>query len=97
MATLKAVFDGNVFVPCKTVDLPAGTEVEIVLPSAPASVPAALPSQPREGPAPVWPPGLANMSPEQIREWEELCQQLEASEPPFATFDEYLRYRRMQP
>jgi hypothetical protein len=36
MTTVKAEFDGRVFVPCGPVDLPAGTRVEIILPNPPA-------------------------------------------------------------
>jgi hypothetical protein len=35
MATVKAEFDGRVFVPSAPVSLPAGTRVEVILPSAP--------------------------------------------------------------
>ncbi len=36
MITLKARFDGRVFIPQEPVDLPAGCELEISIPSAPA-------------------------------------------------------------
>ena len=32
MPTLKAEFDGRVFVPCREVKLPVGTQVEVLLP-----------------------------------------------------------------
>lgn len=32
MTTLKAEFDGRVFVPCQQVKLPVGTQVEVLLP-----------------------------------------------------------------
>jgi hypothetical protein len=35
MSTIKARFDGNVFVPQEPVDLPVGCELEIILPSVP--------------------------------------------------------------
>jgi hypothetical protein len=35
MATVKAEFDGRVFVPSAPVSLPAGTNVEVILPSLP--------------------------------------------------------------
>jgi hypothetical protein len=41
MPTLKAEFDGRVFVPCTPVDLAAGTKVEIILPSVPEKLTAA--------------------------------------------------------
>ena len=34
MATLKAEFDGQVFVPSAPVDLPTGTQVEVVVPTS---------------------------------------------------------------
>ena len=41
MPTLKAEYDGRVFVPCTPVDLVAGTKVEIILPSLPQKLTAA--------------------------------------------------------
>jgi hypothetical protein len=43
MPFVKAEFDGNVFVPCQPVDLPAGTRVEVVVPP-----PAMTPEQARQ-------------------------------------------------
>ncbi|HEV3146900.1 MAG TPA: hypothetical protein VGZ47_23635 [Gemmataceae bacterium] len=34
MPTIRAEFDGRVFVPAQTIDLPAGTTVEVVVPMA---------------------------------------------------------------
>jgi hypothetical protein len=36
MATIKAEFDGRVFIPCQTVNLPPGTQVGIFIPESPA-------------------------------------------------------------
>jgi hypothetical protein len=35
MATIKAEFDGRVFIPCQTVNLPPGTQVGIFIPEPP--------------------------------------------------------------
>ena len=35
MPVVQAQFDGQVFVPCETVQLPAGTRVEVVIPGPP--------------------------------------------------------------
>ena len=42
MATVRARFDGRVFVPDEPVDLPAGSEVEIPVPSPPPKPPEAV-------------------------------------------------------
>jgi hypothetical protein len=35
MDTVKAEFDGKVFVPCEDVELPRGTKVEVLIPGTP--------------------------------------------------------------
>jgi hypothetical protein len=45
MRTVKAKYDGRVFVPCTPVDLDAGTPVEVVLPNIPEKLTAAELSQ----------------------------------------------------
>ncbi len=35
MATVRAEFDGKAFVPCEPVELPVGTQVEVLLPGPP--------------------------------------------------------------
>ncbi len=35
MTTIKAEFDGRVFVPCEAVELPVGTRVEVLVPGVP--------------------------------------------------------------
>jgi hypothetical protein len=74
MATIKAKFNGHVFVPCEPVDLPVGSAVEIIVPRAA--------------------PGL---TPEEMKEWEEIQRQIDATEPHFATVDEAMRYLRKRP
>lgn len=88
METVKAEFDGSVFVPCEKVELPVGTQVDVVLPIPPrAAVQGGIP----------WPPGVGEMSPRQLQEWEEIRKQLEASEPYFPTVEEALRHTRKRP
>jgi hypothetical protein len=45
MPTIKAEYDGQVFVPCEAVDLPAGTRVEVVVTGTP---PPLTPEEARE-------------------------------------------------
>jgi hypothetical protein len=70
MNTIKARFDGKVFIPCEPVEIPVGWQVEIAVPSPPPE-----------------------LTPEQLKEWEELKAEWDAH-PPQGTFDEYLRYKR---
>src|SRR5262249_42842725 len=74
MPTIKANFDGQVFIPCEPIQPPVGTPVEVILPS--------LPPQ---------------LTEEEKKQWKEVLQQIRASEPPFSTVDEALRYSRKRP
>jgi hypothetical protein len=38
MATIKAQFDGHVFVPCEPLNLPIGTKVEVLVPTPPSEL-----------------------------------------------------------
>lgn len=110
MPVIKATYDGRVFVPSEPVEVPEGTQVEIVVPSS-------KPAEP-----PTWPPGkltpeeqaewdeilrqvraseeprpLGQMTPEQQATWEELKKYIHMTEPPFRTVEEAISYTRKRP
>lgn len=87
MAIVKAQFDGQVFVPYDAVILPAGTEVEVVMPEALGPVPPAAPSLDLYRP----------LTDAERREWEAIQQHWNTSEPPFPTLDEAMRSLRRRP
>jgi hypothetical protein len=74
MATIKAEFDGRVFVPAEPVTLPVGTAVEVVV------------SDP-----------FRRLTPEEMREWEVIRLGFSATDQPFPTVDEFMRYARKRP
>src|SRR5262245_46678326 len=98
MPVVKATYDGRVFVPSDPVEVPEGTQVEVLVP----------PREPTEeeikrhdatartGTSELtWPPG--KLSPDQQAAWEELMRQIQSSEPPFGSVEEYLRFTRKYP
>jgi hypothetical protein len=99
MPVVKATYDGSVFVPTVPVEVPKGTEVEVIVP----------PRNPTEhenrewqellrqvrDTSPAWPPG--KLTPDQQAEWEEIERQIQASESPFPSVEDYLRYTRRYP
>jgi hypothetical protein len=74
MTLVKAEFDGRVFVPCETVNLPIGTKVEVVVPTS-----------------------RRQLTAEELREWQEILQELASSEPYFPTVEEAMHYIRKRP
>jgi hypothetical protein len=76
MSTIKANFDGQVFVPREAVKLPVGTQVEVVLPTT----------------APVAKTSTPAPSADENAEWSEIRAEIAATEPAFPTVEDALRH-----
>jgi hypothetical protein len=81
MLSIKASFDGRVFVPQDAVELPVGTQVEVVLPTGQA----ATLSSPRDPTA------------DEQAEWVAIRNEISSSVPAFATVEEAITRSRKRP
>ena len=108
MPVVKATYDGRVFVPSDPVEVPEGTQVEIVVPSSnSAKVPTSAQGKLTPEEQAEWdeimrqihsgdaPRPLGQMTPEQQATWEELKKYIHmTTEPPFRTVEEAISYTR---
>ena len=99
MPVIKATYDGNVFVPSDSVEVPKGTTVDVFVPSQNLTEQEMreweeLLAQLRAGDEPR---PLGEMTPEQQATWEELKKYIHMTEPPFRTVEEAISYTRKRP
>jgi hypothetical protein len=85
MSTIKANFDGRVFVPADAVELPVGTQVDVLLPSSPTTATAG------SSPPPATPSATEQAA------WAEIRKELAATPPAFPTVEEAMRHSRKRP
>jgi hypothetical protein len=81
MSSIKANFDGRVFVPQDAVELPVGTQVEVMLPARESA------AQPLERDATA----------DEQSEWAAIRNEIASSEPAFATVEEAITRSRKRP
>ena len=85
MSTIRANFDGQVFVPREAVRLPVGTQVDVVLPTTGAATTATTNMPP---PAPTA---------DEDAEWSLIREEIAATEPAFPTVEDAMRHSRKRP